>query len=57
MSHAVQGHPRQYQTTLPVSWETCMQDKKQQLEQDMEQQTDSNLGKEYARLYIFTLLI
>ena len=26
-----------YQTTLPVSWETCMQDKKQQLELDMEQ--------------------
>ena len=25
-----------YQTTLPASWETYMQDKKQQLEQDME---------------------
>ena len=25
-----------YQTTLPASWETCMQDKKQQLEPDME---------------------
>ena len=35
-----------YQTTLPASWETCMQVKKQQLEPDMEQQTDSKLGKE-----------
>ena len=31
----------EYQTTLPVSWETCMQAKKQQLEPDMEQQTGS----------------
>ena len=31
----------EYQTTLPASWETCMQAKKQQLEQDMEQQTGS----------------
>ena len=29
-----------YQTTLPA-WEICMQDKKQQLELDMEQQTGS----------------
>ena len=29
------------QTTLPASWETCMQVKKQQLELDMEQQTGS----------------
>ena len=29
----------EYQTTLPVSWETCMQVKKQQLELDMEQLT------------------
>ena len=36
------------QTTLPVSWEICMQVKKQQLEQDMEQQTGSRLGKEYV---------
>ena len=35
-----------YQTTLPASWEICMQVKKQQLELDMEQQTDSKLGKE-----------
>ena len=37
----------EYQTTLPVSWETCMQVKKQQLELDMKQQTGSKLGKEY----------
>ena len=27
----------EYQSTLPASWETCMQVKKQQLEPDMEQ--------------------
>ena len=37
----------EYQTTLPASWEMCMQVKKQQLELDMEQQIDSKLGKEY----------
>ena len=36
----------EYQTTLPVSWETCIQDKQQQLELDMEQRTGSKLGKE-----------
>ena len=30
-----------YQTTWPDSWETYMQDRKQQLELDMEQQTGS----------------
>ena len=39
----------EYQTTWPASWERCMQVKKQQLEQDMEQQTDSKLGKEYIK--------
>ena len=39
----------EYQTTLPVSWEICMQVKKQQLELDMEQQTGSKLGKEYVK--------
>ena len=29
----------EYQTTLPASWEICMQVRKQQLELDMEQQT------------------
>ena len=36
----------EYQTTRPASWEICMQVKKQQLELDMEQQTDSKSGKE-----------
>ena len=39
----------EYQTTLPVSWETCMQVKKQQLQPVMEQQTGSKLGKEYVK--------
>ena len=38
-----------YQTTLPASWETCMQDKKHQSELNMEQQTGSKLGKEYLK--------
>ena len=36
----------EYQTTLPASWEICMQVKKQQLEPDMEQWTGSKLRKE-----------
>ena len=39
----------EYQATLPASWEICMQVKKQQLELDMAQQTDSKLGKEYVK--------
>ena len=39
----------EYQTTLPASWETCMQVKKQQLELDMEQQTGSKEEKEYVK--------
>ena len=31
----------EYQTTWSASWEICMQVRKQQLEQDMEQQTGS----------------
>ena len=31
---------QEYQTTLPVSWETCIEVKKQQLEPDIEQWTD-----------------
>ena len=38
----------EYHTILPVSWETCMQVKKQQLEPDMEQWTPT-LGKEYDK--------
>ena len=40
----------EYQTTSPASWESCMQVKKQQLEPDMEQWTDSKLGKEYVKV-------
>ena len=39
----------EYQTSLPVSWKTCVQDKKQQLEPDMEQPIGSKLGKEYVK--------
>ena len=35
--------------SLPVSWETHMQVKKQQLEPDMEQQTGSKFRKEYVK--------
>ena len=38
-----------YQTTWPASWEICMQVKKQQLEPELEQWTDSELGKEYIK--------
>ena len=40
----------EYQTTQPASWEICLQVKKQQLELDTEQQTDSKLGKEYIKV-------
>ena len=36
---------QEYQTAFPASWKICMQVKKQKLELDMEQQTDSKLGK------------
>ena len=39
----------EYLTTLPASWEICMQVKKQQLELDMEQWTGSKSGKEYVK--------
>ena len=39
----------EYQTTWPISWEICMQVKKQQLEEDMEQHTGSKLGKESVK--------
>ena len=47
----------EYHNTFPASWETCMQIKQQQLEMDMEQQTDSKLGKEYVKAVYYTLLI
>ena len=41
---------REDQITLPVSWETCMQVKKQHLEPYLEQWTGSKLGKEYVKV-------
>ena len=38
----------EYQTTWPASWETYIQVRKQ-VRTDMEQQTDSKLGKEYIK--------
>ena len=38
-----------YQTTLPSSWEICMQVKKQQLELNVEQWNDSKLEKKYVK--------
>ena len=35
----------EYQTTILVSWETCIQVKKQQLKPDMQQQPGSQTGK------------
>ena len=46
---------RKYQTTLPASWETYMQVKKQQLELHIEQRTGSELGKEYIKAVYFHL--
>ena len=39
------------QTILPISWETCMQIRKQQLEPDTEQWTGSKSGKEHLRVH------
>ena len=39
----------EYQTTLPASYKTCMQVKKQQLEPDAGQWSGSKLGKEYIK--------
>ena len=47
----------EFQTTLPASWETCMQVKKQELEPDMEQWTGSKLERNMSRLYIVILFI
>ena len=40
----------EYQTIIPAPWETFMQEKKQELEPDMEELTNSNLGKEYVKV-------
>ena len=42
----------EYQTTSPVSWETYMPIKKQQLEPDTKQQTGSKLRKEYVKAFL-----
>ena len=39
----------EHKTTLPPSWEICMQVKKQHLELNMEWQTGSKLGKQYVK--------
>ena len=39
----------EYQTILPVSWDTCMWVKKQQLEPCMEQRTGSRSRKKYEK--------
>ena len=41
----------EYQTTLPASYETCMQVKKQLLEPDLEQQTVPKLSKYVMAVY------
>ena len=41
----------EYHTILPVSWETCMKVKKQQLETYMEQLTGSKLTKVWKAIY------
>ena len=39
----------EYQIILPAPWENCMEDKKEQLELDVEQRTDSKLEIEYVK--------
>ena len=47
----------EYQTTLPVSREACVQVKKQQLESDMEPWTGFKFGKEYIKaIYYYSLV-
>ena len=45
------------QTTWPASWETCMQVKKQQLQQIIEQRPGSKLRKEYIKALCYHLII
>ena len=47
----------EYQIILPVSWETCMQVKKQQIESDMKEWAGSILRNEYVKVHVVTLLI
>ena len=46
-----------YQTTFPVSWEACMQDKKHQLEWTWNNELVQNWERSMSRLYIVTLLV
>ena len=46
-----------YETTLPATWETCVQVKKQQLVPDMKHKLIQNWERSTPRLYIVTLLI
>ena len=46
----------EYQTILPVSWETCLWVKKQQLEPDVETLVQNWEGSK-TRLYIVILII
>ena len=49
---------QEYQTTLPVSWETCTWVKKQQLELDMEHNgLLPNWERSMSKLYVVSLLI
>ena len=47
----------EYQTILPASQETWMQNKKQQLEPDMDNRLVQIWERSASRLYIVTLLI
>ena len=47
----------EYQTTLPASWETCMQVKKQWLELEWSDRLVPNQERSTSRLYIVILLI
>ena len=47
----------EYQTTLPASRETCMQEKKRELERTWNKRLVQNWERSTSRLYIATLLI
>ena len=47
---------KEYQTTLTAFWETCMQDKKQQLELDTEQLVE-NWESSTISLYVVTIYL
>ena len=48
----------EHQTTLPASWEICMQVKKRQLEDNMKQKTGSKLGEEcFKAVYYYPVYL